>query len=286
MKKNFIYLGIIALCSLCFLLYISISQKSADKQPPSISFADQLLELSTQDPKEALLQGVTAQDNVDGDVTASLVVASVQLLDSDGSIQVTYAAFDAAGNVATVVRQARYTDYESPRFSLTTSTTFAYNSGFNIFNLVKATDALDGDISHRIRITSLDETSILTIGTHRVELKVTNSFGETVKLVIPVEVYPAENYDATVTLTDYLVYIPVGGQLDAESYLDEYIRAGSALALWEPLPDGYSVDIQSDVQTDVPGVYTVAYRVTQTVGSGANAKNHTGYAKLIVVVEG
>ena len=137
MKKNFIYLGIIALCSLCFLLYISISQKSADKQPPSISFADQLLELSTQDPKEALLQGVTAQDNVDGDVTASLVVASVQLLDSDGSIQVTYAAFDAAGNVATVVRQARYTDYESPRFSLTTSTTFAYNSGFNIFNLVK-----------------------------------------------------------------------------------------------------------------------------------------------------
>lgn len=286
MRKNLFYLALIMLCSGLFLLYVFGYQRGVDTQPPTISFSDQTLELSALDPKQTLLQGVTAQDNKDGDVTASVVVASIQLADADGTINVTYAAFDAAGNVTRAVRQARYTDYESPKFSLSKSLTFAYNSGFDIFSLVQAEDMLDGDISHRVRITSLDDASVLTMGTHQVELKVSNSLGETVKLVIPVEVYAAGTYDAVVTLTDYLVYLPVGGQLDEESYLEEYIRAGSAVALWEALPEDYSLDIISNVQPDVPGVYTVEYRVTQTVGTGTNARAHTGYAKLIVVVEG
>ena len=49
------------------------------------------------DDKSALLAGVTASDNVDGDVTAFLVVERVNLTDSDGSISVSYAAFDSAG---------------------------------------------------------------------------------------------------------------------------------------------------------------------------------------------
>lgn len=286
MKKNLLFLALTILCGSLFLLYVSGHQGKSDTQPPRISFSDGILELSALSPKEALLQGVTANDNVDGDVTGSLVVASVQMVDKDGNINVTYAAFDTAGNVAKAVRQARYTDYESPRFSLTTSLTFAGNSNFNIFSLVKAKDMLDGDISHRIRITSLDEASISDIGNHLVELKVSNSLGETVKLVVPVEVYAVGTYDAVVTLTDYLVYLPVGEKLDVNSYLEEYIRAGSAVPLWEGLPKGYSMEIESNVHPDVPGVYTVAYRITQTVGTGDNARTHTGYAKLIVVVEG
>lgn len=286
MKKNLLYLALIMLCSGLFLLYMVSYQGKLDTQPPTISFADGMLELSALDPKEALLQGVTANDNADGDVTDSVVVASIQMVDKDGTINVTYAAFDTAGNVARAVRQARYTDYKSPRFSLKTSLTFAYNSFFDLLTLVKAEDMLDGDISHRIRITPLDEATLSSIGNHRVELKVSNSLGETAKLVIPVEVYAIGTYDAVVTLTDYIVYLPVGGELDAESYLDEYIRSGSAAPLWEGLPEGYSMEIESNVQSDVPGVYTVTYRITQTVGTGTNAKMHTGYAKLIVVVEG
>lgn len=286
MKRNLLYFALILICIGGFLLYLFIGDLRADTQPPRISFSDEVLELSAQAPRDALLQGVAASDNVDGDVTASVVVESVQLSDEDGTISVTYAAFDAAGNVAKQTRQARYTDYESPKFSLRKSLTFSFNSGFDIFGAVRAQDALDGDISHRIRITSLDEKAITAIGIHQVELKVSNSLGETVELVVPVEVYAAGTYDATVTLTDYLIYLPLGRELDAKSYLDAYSRSGTTVSLRNGLPEGYTLELVSDVQPDKPGVYTVEYRVTQTVGTESNAKAYIGYAKLIVVVEG
>jgi hypothetical protein len=285
MKKNLFYLGLITICTGAFLLYLLIYQIGIDNQAPTIHFSDEVLEFSVQDSKEMFLKGVTARDDVDGDVTDSLVVASIQLVDGSGTIQVTYAAFDAAGNATKAVRKARFTDYEPPRFSLNRSMTFTSNSEFNIFYMVQAEDMLDGDISHRIRITSLDESSITTIGTHRLELKVSNSLGETVRLEIPVEVYADGTYDATLSLTDYLIYLPVGEKLDAESYLDAYIRGGR-VSLREGLPEGYALEMKSNVQSDVPGVYTVEYRVTQTVSAGTNVRNYTGYAKLIVVVEG
>lgn len=282
MKKHLISLVLTLVCVGACCLYLLIDQNRTDTQPPVISFGEEMLEISTKDPQKLLLQGVTAQDKVDGDVTASLVVESLELLDPDGTIRVTYAAFDKAGNVTKAVRQAKFTDYESPRFSLSQSLTFAYNSGFDIFRMIRAQDALDGDISHRIRVTSLDESSVTTMGLHQVELRVSNSLGETVKLVIPVEVYAAGSYEATLKLKEYLIYLPAGETLDAESYLDVFSRSGNSVALANGLPEGYSLDMKSDVQPDVPGVYTVEYRVTQTVGVGT----YTGYAKLIVVVEG
>jgi hypothetical protein len=282
MKKHLISLVLTLVCVGACCLYLLIDQNRTDTQPPVISFGEEMLEISTKDPQKLLLQGVTAQDKVDGDVTASLVVESLELLDPDGTIRVTYAAFDKAGNVTKAVRQAKFTDYESPRFSLSQSLTFAYNSGFDIFRMIRAQDALDGDISHRIRVTSLDESSVTTMGLHQVELRVSNSLGETVKLVIPVEVYAAGSYEATLKLKEYLIYLPAGETLDAESYLDVFSRSGNSVALANGLPEGYSLDMKSDVQPDVPGVYTVEYRVTQTAGVGT----YTGYAKLIVVVEG
>lgn len=282
MKKHLISLVLTLVCVGACCLYLLIDQNRTDTQPPVISFGEEMLEISTKDPQKLLLQGVTAQDKVDGDVTASLVVESLELLDPDGTIRVTYAAFDKAGNVTKAVRQAKFTDYESPRFSLSQSLTFAYNSGFDIFRMIRAQDALDGDISHRIRVTSLDESSVTTMGLHQVELRVSNSLGETVKLVIPVEVYAAGSYDATLKLKEYLIYLPAGETLDTESYLDAFSRSGVSVALANGLPEGYSLDVKSDVQPNVPGVYTVEYRVTQTAG----AATYTGYAKLIVVVEG
>lgn len=282
MKKHLISLVLTLVCVGACCLYLLIDQNRTDTQPPVISFGEEMLEISTKDSQKLLLQGVTAQDKVDGDVTASLVVESLELLDPDGTIRVTYAAFDKAGNVTKAVRQAKFTDYESPRFSLSQSLTFAYNSGFDIFRMIRAQDALDGDISHRIRVTSLDESSVTTMGLHQVELRVSNSLGETVKLVIPVEVYAAGSYEATLKLKEYLIYLPAGETLDAESYLDVFSRSGNSVALANGLPEGYSLDMKSDVQPDVPGVYTVEYRVTQTAGVGT----YTGYAKLIVVVEG
>lgn len=286
MRKNLftmiLYLALILACSVAFLLFLRGQSLGTDRKPPAISFVEGTLELSARDPREALLQGVTATDDRDGDVTESLVVADLRLLTKDGTVRVTYAAFDAAGNVTKASRNVKFTDYESPRLSLSTGLTFNYNTRFDLFSIVKAEDMLDGDISHRVRITSLDEEGIANVGSHKVQVNVSNSLGETVSLVLPVEVYAAGTYQATLELTDYLVYLPVGGTLDVQSYLASYIRGNTNVSLKNGLPEGFHLEVKSKVQTRVPGVYTVDYRVTQTV----NGTDYTGYARLIVVVEG
>lgn len=286
MRRNVLFILVLVLCIGAFSLYLLIDRQNTDREGPTITVSTEALELSVQDPKEAYLQGVTAFDDKDGDVTASLVVASVRLVDADGTIEVTYAAFDKAGNVANTVRNARYTDYVSPRFTVDASLAFPYGYNFDLFQIMQAQDVLDGDISHRVRVTSLDDQVITAVGIHRVELRVSNSMGETARLEIPVEVYAADAYNATLTLTDYLIYLPAGEELDAESYLKAYTKGNATVSLRGGLPEGCTLDIKNQVQTDVPGVYTVEYRVSQTVGTGASARTNTGYAKLIVVVEG
>lgn len=286
MKRNLAYLAATVVCIGLFLAWAFVAKNQTDTKPPVISFKEEMPEISALEQKTALLRGVTAYDDTNGDVTDSLVVASIRLSDTEGMVQVTYAAFDAAGNVAKAVRQVVYKDYESPKFSLSNSLTFVQNHSVDIFNIVHAQDMFDGDISHRVRITLLEGDTITTVGEHLVELKVTNSLGETVCLAVPVEVYTSGIYAGTLTLTDYIVYLPATEELDAESYLDTYIRNGVSVSLEEDLPAGYSLEIKNNVQQGVPGVYTVEYRVTQTVGVGENAQNYTGYARLIVVVEG
>ena len=103
-KKEWPYVLLIALCLVVFFAYWIVNQISADTEAPKISVDTQQLEVSVQDDKSALLQGVTAVDNKDGDVTASLLVENTRLLDTDGTVTVTYAAFDRAGNVAKAQR--------------------------------------------------------------------------------------------------------------------------------------------------------------------------------------
>lgn len=287
MKKQIIPLALIAIvCIGVFSVYLLVSSGQNDNQPPIISFSEEAPEFSVHDPKQAYLQGVTASDDVDADVTASVVVESVKLIDQKGTLQVIYAAFDKAGNVAKAERQIKLTDYRSPQFDLNKSLTFSSTTGFNIFTIVTAEDVLDGNITHRVRAAALDPVDVYTPGISSMELSVRNSLGDVVKLVVPVEVYASGSYQAALTLKDYMVYLPLGGQLDVESYLDTFSRTDTIVSLHDGLPEGYTLEVKNNVQADVPGVYTVDYWVTQTVGAESDAKTFTGYSKIIVVVEG
>ncbi|MBQ7051062.1 MAG: hypothetical protein IJN87_10575 [Firmicutes bacterium] len=288
-KKNWFLLVSIAACMVIFLGYRAAGVIGNDTKAPDIDVNADILQVSVQDPREVLLQGVTATDNRDGDVTASLVVESVRLVDPNGTVSVGYAAFDSAGNVAKTTRRVQYIDYESPRFSLSGPMVFAEGSNFDVLSVISAQDMLDGEITHRIRATSLTEGSIAQPGTHNVEFRVTNSLGETVKLVIPVVVHAAGAYEANLTLTNYLVYVEAGSHFDAESYLDTFGRGTNKTYLKNGLPYNYSLYTEGEVDTNTPGVYSVDYSVTYTVPgmSGYDmGQSYTGYSKLIVVVEG
>ena len=91
-------LALLAVCSAAFILYQSWRGRALDTQPPVITVPSEPLELSVQDDPAQLLQGIRAYDAKDGDVTPSVVVESVYGAVAQRQFQVTYAAFDRAGN--------------------------------------------------------------------------------------------------------------------------------------------------------------------------------------------
>lgn len=284
-KKDWISLLLTAVCLGVLVGYQALGSLREDNTAPEIIIEDQLLEVSALDSRDALLQGVTARDAVDGDVTASLVVESVRLLRGDGTVTVTYAAFDKSGNVAKKTREVLYSDYESPRFALKQPLLFTQKN-YDLLSIVSASDILDGDITHRIRATALEAVTSGYSGTYHVRFQVTNSLGETVELVLPVEIYTAGAYEANLTLTEYLIYVKAGDTFNARNYLDAFTVGRETMSLDKGVPDSLKLTISGKVETGEPGVYEVNYQITYCPDSERSEQVYTAYSKLIVVVEG
>lgn len=301
-RMHIIFLPVL-ICGILTAVYAMLFVMTDDTKAPQIQIDQEILEVSVGADDAALLQGVSAKDNADGDVTDSLIVEKISSLAKDHTATVTYAAFDSSGNVAKASRTLKYMDYQSPKFSQNQSLTFSANSMQNILSFMGATDAIDGDISSRVKGTLLSNANSLNEpGLYQVEFRVTNSMNETVYLTLPVEVYPAGTYNANVELSDYLVYVKTGTAFDPESYLEKVVVGTREYSLknQDPTrqekirvyfnryvdPDSVSepnvrvvnVDMLSDVDTKTPGVYSVAYTVDC---DGL----YTGYARLNVVVE-
>ena len=287
-KKNWIFVFLIILCLAGFYAYRAMDLMRTDTKAPVIKISEEALEVSVSEPRSALLNGVTATDNRDGNVTASIVVEHVSLLDTDGRISVSYAAFDSSGNVSKATREAKFTDYQRPRFYLENPLIYT-NANFDVLGAVSAHDILDGDIQHRIRASSLSRESIAVEGIHEVEFSVSNSLGDTVSYVFPVEVIPADQYNAKLSLKEYLIYLPVGANFVPGNYLDTFTIRNEETILSNGLPSNYHLQVGNTVNTSEPGVYTVSYKVTYIVRNENNMEvnqEYTAYSKLIVVVEG
>lgn len=276
-KKGWILLVVLVLCCAAFAGYVYMVRQVEDHEAPEISFQSEELQISVNDAEEALLEGVTAWDERDGDVTAGIIVEGISNISADQLATVTYAAFDRAGNVTKAQRTLRYVDYESPRFTLSQPLVFGSGRYVDIMGCIGAEDAIDGALDEKIKATLVGgEGSINDVGIHEVEFRVTNSMGETVYLTVPVEIYQTGAYNATLELSENLVYLKKNSAFVEESYLLR-MTAGSREIVLDASEEDVSVQIQSDVNTRVPGTYSVEY----TVKSGT----YSGHTRLVVVVE-
>ena len=285
-KRNRISLLLIAVSLGVLFGYRAFDRIRTDAASPVITVAEQLLEVSVRDPRTALLTGVTARDDRDGDVTESLVVESVRLLRDDGTVTVTCAAFDRSGNVSKLTREVRYSDYVSPRFSLTQPLMFTQNTRTEIRNVITARDMLDGDISHRVRATALDQVTSGYSGTYKVKFQVTNSLGDTVELVLPVEVYTPSPNEGELILSDYLIYLKRGDSFNPGSFVERLTVGREQISLREDMPENVELTISGEVDTGEPGVYQMDYQIIYYPHPGRTEGAYTAWSRLIVVVEG
>ncbi|MDN0061399.1 hypothetical protein QVN96_08250 [Mediterraneibacter glycyrrhizinilyticus] len=263
MRKIKIFSIILFICSAAVYIGCRIyAGVMTDHTPPVISGGD-AIEVSVEDPKEKLLEGMTAEDDRDGDVTDSLVVQEISEFDDEGNRTVRYAAVDDSGNVGYYSRTMTYTDYGQPTFAMSSPLRFPMGTSFNICEGITASSVLDGDLSDKIKYTLDRAVSNATTGTYDVEFRVMDSAGRTSYLKTVLEVYDPSEERIEVTLSDYLVYIRANSEFHASAYFEEASVDGD-------------LDIQSTVNTSKAGVYYTDYVVTDN--------RLTGKSRLVVVV--
>lgn len=265
---------------------------TSDYTEPVISADEDVMKLSVNATEEDLLRGMTAQDNLDGDVTDSLVVVSKSKFIAKATRNVNYAAFDENNNVGTYTRKLVYTDYHSPRFVITQPLRFvAGNSSYNYLRSVRAIDCLDGNITSQIKITFGDtETASEAVSEQKVNIQVTNSAGDSSVLALTATFEDFDSYSTpSPGLSDYVIYIETGEKPDYRVYLDGIWMAGNTRR-FSDLSINPDEDIKIDdskVDYDAPGVYIVTYTLSHSANPSAGSAYRAsfGSAELIVVVE-
>lgn len=237
----------------------------ADNTRPVISIDSDYITVSVEDGQAALLQGVTASDDRDGDISSQVIVSGVSKLINNDTAKVSYMVFDKAGNMGSASRYVRYSDYHRPRFLLTKPLVYNLGETVSLSGRLQAQDAIDGDITGSIRVLSSDIISSIE-GVYSLSLQVTNSVGDTAQVTLPVTIRHEAEGGEQLTLRRYLIYIGVGDDFDPRTYIDS-VPGGSAA----------DVRIDSSVDTGIAGSYIVTYSCT--VGG------RTRTAIMTVVVE-
>lgn len=282
-----------ALCLVILLIsvgafgYCKVKQlRSGDNLAPVIYVGESNIEVSVEDGEDILLQGVTAEDRKDGDVTGSVIVENVSGFLDDGRRIVTYAAFDSDNHVSKATRQITYKDYTSPRFEINAPLRFPAGTT-NFLSGIAVTDCLDGDLSSSVRFSRGYEITTDEPGNYRMQLEVANSAGDMVYLPVTVEVYDPSEYSQTpqILLKEYIKYVKKGQTLDAKDYLDSVEIAGTE---YKVVSGGGMTEstvgrdeikmIDSEIDYKTPGVYEAIFSMTSEFGQ-------TGMVRMVVVVE-
>lgn len=252
--------------------------RDSDSAGPELTFDESVLEVSITSTEEELLAGVTAVDKKDGDVSDTVMIESMSKMLEGNQRVVTYAAFDKDGHAGKAERRIQYTDYTAPRFSLTGPLEINMSSSdFSVtLQPLHATDCIDGDISDQIIVvnTELENMSLESMsGIY--EVQVTNSCGDVASLKLPIKMdltgESTSTGNAQILLSEYLIYTKVGEVISPADYVQAAIAGGYEYSAGEVL-------INSSVDVNTPGVYTVTY----SVENGGNKAT----VDLIVVVEG
>ena len=235
---------------------------------PVLTCSEQTLSVSVSGGRQALMQGITAEDAQDGDLTDRILISGISNIISDNNARVTYVVFDNDDNMATCTRNIRYTDYVPPRFSLDTALCYSASESISLLDRLHATDVVDGSITHAVRVSYARETDVPEI--YYIDVQVTNSMGDTSWLTVPILIQEEDKDRPMIALDTYLVYLQTGEIFDPYDHLLGATWNGDTLL-------AQNLTVSGRANTNVPGTYYITYT--------ASYAGHTGTAILTVVVE-
>lgn len=272
-----------------FAAYKVHEYRTTDNQPPVITAESETLSLSVEATDEELLRGMSAMDNLDGDVTDSFVVVSLSKFVSRVTPTriVNYAAFDKNNNVATYTRELTYTDYEHPHFILNSPLRFrAGSTTIDYLENMDVEDVLGSDLRKQIKITMGDSNVISdALYTQKVNFSVTNSAGDISTLELTATMEDPNSYARYApSLPNYILYTKVGEEPAIDSLVDGIWLAGEKISAKDAGFTGhfYQCRLSSDFDKNTPGVYQAVYTL---IPNGRIEESRLSETVLTIVVE-
>ena len=155
-----------------------------------------------------------------------------------------------------------FSDYHAPRFNTSEPLVFTEREGNSTLlkERIIANDIIDGEINESIINTSND-INYSVAGTYHSVYEVSNSFGDTSTIELPVHIIKSENNQIDIKLTQGIIYINPGETIDAADYI-ESVTSAQGRALHRV------VKIESNVDNTTPGIYEIHYRASYSGTSG------------------
>ena len=255
---------------IAYAVFSFVAKLKTDTTLPQISIETEEIEVSVKDKKDALLQGVTAYDEKDGDITDKVLVETVSKFITPGEFNVTYAVADEDNHVTKATRKVRYTDYTPPEFYMKRALVYSVDEPVDIRAAVGARDCVDGDISDKVTITATDFVEN-TEGVFTVSLQVANSMGDMIYLDVAVHIEGNETMAPEIQLEKSLIYIKKGETPVFEDYIKEVTVNGV-------LMKDYGLLISTNFDSEKEGTYNVHFYISTNEG-------YEGHSILTVVVE-
>lgn len=242
MKKG-ILAGLIVLCLALFAGTAAVMVTS-DRKGPEIavpSGADVTYEEGSD--TALLLEGVTATDDRDGDVTDSVVIENIFPNDDRTGASVIYAAKDSHNNVTKVTRRVNYKaagDVAAPEENTEAEGSDAAPA--------ENAEAEGGDAAPAAEEAQQNDTEGVKNETNA---------------KMEIEALPSES--PRMYLNTYETTVKAGSELDKISYIKEITDdADSQETLFT------EIQVDGEVDTATPGDYTLTYHVTDSNGNQSN----------------
>lgn len=267
---------VITIFVICLALYAGTGiwdKYVNDKTIPEIHTDKVVLELSVSDPPEKLVEGLTAIDEKDGNITDSIMVSGTSYFTEKGEVTVKYVVFDSDNNFGELSRKVKYTDYHSPEFSLSEPLIFTRNSNIAILDYVQAADLLDGDLTDKVKLSD-ENVDMKTAGVYPIVLEVTNSYGDRAEVETNVVVLES-NMEARVLLKESIVYIDKDSKFNAGDYVEAIVTSqgetmtADGMQVYDNGSYICDINVSGEIDTAVPGCYQLEYTYKTSRSEGS-----------------
>ncbi|OAU73749.1 immunoglobulin-like domain-containing protein [Lacticaseibacillus rhamnosus] len=217
-------------------------------QAATISFADDL-HLHLGQKSFNLMDGVSAHDVEDGDLTNKVVYTNTVDINTEGTYQVTYQVTDSAGHKTSATRDVVVTN-DAPVIHVSGNNQTEVGHAFDPLQGVTADDYQDGDLTTEIKVAGDVDTSKL--GDYELIYTVTDKNGAVTTLKRSVTVFAtAPTLDVSKVPTE----LKVGDQFNPKANVTAVSPYGDVI-----------VAVDGSVDTSKPGSYELAYTATDKFG--------------------